>query len=113
MICLLLSHSTLKSMEKSLPYKDVTSAQAESTCTAVPHKVQDEAFLTVCAAEGTGNVMTDNQKSVLVPSCVPLQIKPECASCHDGMEQVLTSEHYNEIGSANEQVSYWLHMQCA
>ena len=112
-IFILLSHSALKSMEISLPYKDVISAQAEST--AVPHEVHDEAFLTEYATVGTGKVVTENQfnkSSVLVSSLVPLieaQIKPECSTFQDGIEQVLSSEHCNENWSFIEQVSnsYW------
>ena len=98
-------------MEKSLPYtcKDVISAQAEST--AVPHEVHHEAFLTVCATEGTGNVMAANQFKETVQFGVPMievQTKPKWSTFDDGtcMEQVLSSDHRDKDESANEQVSY-------
>ena len=95
-------------MEKSLSYKDVISAQAKNT------EEHEEAFLTECAAEGTGNFMTENQfkeTSDLVTSGIPMievQLKTECSTFHDCLEQVLSSEHYSENGSVNdnEQVSY-------
>lgn len=90
----------MKSMEKSLQYKDVTSAQAEST--DVPHAVHDEAFLTECATEGTGNAMSENQFNET--SVIETQIDPKCSKFQD----VLSSDHYNENDTANsnEQVSH-------